>query len=105
MGSSEFNAGGNPAKDYPIQGRVDTLQVASSSWGKVQSDGLLNLYADFNLYLLLIGQASRTGVSVTIQETLKCKTKFYFHIQVKATLVPTFSTEEQEEVFLLSSQK
>ena len=69
MGTSELNVGGNLVIDYPIRGREDTLEVASSCWDKLQSDGLLNLYADFNLYLLLIGQGSRMVASVTIQET------------------------------------
>lgn len=75
MGTGELNVGGNLVIDYPIRGRENTVEVASSCWDKLQSDGLLNLYADFNLYLLLIGQGSRMVVSVTIQEPKNAKPK------------------------------
>ena len=49
MGTSEFNAGGNPAMDWhPIQGGVEILLVAScyGNWDKLWPDGPLGLYAD-----------------------------------------------------------
>ena len=52
MGTSKFNAGGNPASDYhPIQRRAEILIVVSCyrNYNKLQPNGLLGLYADFAL--------------------------------------------------------
>ena len=49
MGTSECNAGGNPAMDeHPIQGRVEILLGAScyKNRNKLRSDGSLCFYAD-----------------------------------------------------------
>ena len=50
MGTGEFDAGCNPAMDYPpIQGRVEILLVTSCyrNLDKLQPDGPLGSYADF----------------------------------------------------------
>ena len=50
MGTSEFNAGGNPAMDWhPIQGGVEILPVASCyrNRDKLRPDGPLGPNADF----------------------------------------------------------
>ena len=52
MGTSEFNAGGNPAMDWhPIQGGVEIFLVAlcHRNRDKLRSDGPLGSYADFTL--------------------------------------------------------
>ena len=51
MGTSEFNAGGNPAIDqHPIKGGVEILLVTSCNRNKakLRPDGPLNSYAEFN---------------------------------------------------------
>ena len=53
MGTSEFNAGGNPEIDWhPIQGGVEILPVASCyrNQDKLQPDGPLGFNTDF-IYL------------------------------------------------------
>ena len=50
MGTSELNAGGNPAMDWhPIQGGVEILVVASCyrNQDKLRHDGPLGSYADY----------------------------------------------------------
>ena len=52
MGTSKFNAGGNPAMDWhPIQGGAEILLVASCyrNWDKLWPEGPLGSYADFTL--------------------------------------------------------
>ena len=53
MGTSEFNAGGNPAMDYyPIQGGVEILPVASCfrNLDKLRPDWQLGPNADFAFF-------------------------------------------------------
>ena len=50
MGTSKFNAGGNPVMDkHPIQGGVEILLAAPCyrNWDKLQPDGSPGSYADF----------------------------------------------------------
>ena len=54
MGTSELNAGGNPAMDQQlIKGVVNILPVASCyrNRDKLRSDGPLGSYADLTFYL------------------------------------------------------
>ena len=57
MGTSEFNAGGNPAMDqHPIQGGVGILSVAScyGNRDELRPGGPLGSNADFTLFLVII---------------------------------------------------
>ena len=57
MGTSEFNAGSNPAMDKPpIQGGEEIFLVAScyGNWDKLRLDGPLGSYADFTIYIFVL---------------------------------------------------
>ena len=57
MGTSEFNAGGNPAMDWhPIQGEVEIFLVTSchGNRDKLQPDGPLGSYADLTISYIII---------------------------------------------------
>ena len=57
MGTSELNAGGNPAMDsHPIQGEVEILLVASCyrKRDKHRPGGPLGSYVDFTYYCMMV---------------------------------------------------